>query len=602
MMNPLLYPIIIPIILGTICSIMPRKVKAVREVLAFIGSAGTFGLVIWLFFQKPLEWTYNDILILRLDNLSNFVLLASGLFGFLIALYSIRFMWGKDRLSSYYGSLLWTIGAACGALLANHLIVLLIFWGFLGITLYLLVLTGGDISASAAKKTLVIVGGSDALILLGIGLLYVLSSTFEMNHILIPFDGVHAYIAFILLALGAFAKAGAMPLHTWIPDVAEAAPIPITAYLPAALDKLLGIYLLGRMVLDLFAKSIEMNLFLMIIGAITIIAAVMMALIQHDLRRLLAYHAVSQVGYMVLGLGTGNPVGIAGGLFHMLNHSIYKACLFLSGGAVQHRTGTTDLDELGGLGKMMPMTFISFLIAAFAISGIPPFNGFVSKWMVYQGLVEMGSMGDKLWIVWLVAAMFGSGLTLASFMKLTHTTFLGVPSKLVNSKKVKEVGFGMVVPMLVLALLCVVFGIFAYSIPLKNFLYPSVPGISYVGIWNPGLATIMIILGLVIGFLIYLAGNIKGVREAESFIGGESIPVEERVSGTGFYNTIRETGGIHGIYNWAEAKLFDIYDQGSRLSFGLAGLFQRFHTGILTSYTMWVFMGLIVLLIVLMGR
>jgi len=422
-----------------------------------------------------------------------------------------------------------------------------------------------------------------------------------MNKILMPFDGTLVYFAFILLALGAFAKAGAMPLHTWIPDVAETAPIPITAYLPAALDKLLGIYLLGRMCLNLFEMSGGMNLFLMIVGAVTIIAAVMMALIQHDLRRLLAYHAVSQVGYMVLGIGTGNPIGIAGGLFHMLNHSIYKACLFLSGGAVQHRTGTTDLDKLGGLGKRMPLTFISFLIAAFAISGVPPFNGFVSKWMVYQGLVELGTSGDKLWIIWLVAAMFGSGLTLASFMKLTHTTFLGVPSKLTSSDKVKEVGFGMTFPMMVLALLCVVFGIFAFSIPLKHFLLPSVPGISYLGLWSPGLATIMILLGLFVGFLIYLAGNLKGIREADTFIGGERLPVEARVTGTGFYNTIREMGGLQRIYNWAEAKFFDIYDQGSRFALSVAGLFQKAHTGVLTTYMMWVFIGMVVLLVVLMG-
>ena len=582
--------------------LIPRRIKFIREFLALIGSAGTFGWIIWLFIQKPLEWVHNDFLLLRLDDLSSFILLASGLFGFLITLYSIRFMYGKERLSTYYGSLLWTIGAACGVLLANHLIVLLIFWGFLGITLYLLVLTGGDDAAPAAKKTLIIIGGSDALILLGIGFVYVLTSTFEMNKIVISFDGTLVYFAFILLALGAFAKAGAMPLHTWIPDVAETAPIPITAYLPAALDKLLGIYLLGRMCLNLFVMSGAMNLFLMIVGAVTIIAAVMMALIQHDLRRLLAYHAVSQVGYMVLGIGTGNPIGIAGGLFHMLNHSIYKACLFLSGGAVQYRTGTTDLDKLGGVGKTMPITFISFLIAAFAISGVPPFNGFVSKWMVYQGLVELGNTGDKLWIVWLVAAMFGSVLTLASFMKLTHTTFLGVPSKLTSSKKIKEVGLGMTFPMVVLALLCVVFGIFAFSIPLKYFLLPSVSGVSYLGVWSPGLATTMIVLGLIVGLLIYLAGNMKkGIREADSFIGGEKLPMEVRVTGTGFYNTIREMGGIRRIYNWAEAKFFDIYDQGSRFAFGLAGLFQRAHTGVLTSYMLWIFLGMVVLFIVLMG-
>jgi formate hydrogenlyase subunit 3/multisubunit Na+/H+ antiporter MnhD subunit len=568
-MNQLLYPIIVPVVLGIICLIIPQKIKFIREFLALAGSACTFGITVWLFTVKPLEWSFNDTLILRLDQLSSFILLASGLFGFLITLYSIQFMHKKKQSSVYYGSLLLTLGAA-----------------------------------SAAKKTLIIVGGSDALLLLAIAFLFILTSTFEMDKMQLHFNGILVYFSFIMLALCAFAKAGAMPLHTWIPDVAETAPIPVTAYLPAALDKLLGIYLLGRMCLHLFVMNSAMNLLLMIVGSITIIAAVMMALIQHDLRRLLAYHAVSQVGYMVLGIGTGNPIGIAGGIFHMLNHSIYKACLFLSGGAVQHRAGTTDLDKLGGLGKLMPVTFISFLIAAFAISGIPPFNGFVSKWMVYQGLIEMGQIGNKLWLLWLIAAMFGSGLTLASFMKLTHSVFLGVPNKNTGSKSIREVGFGMALPMVILALLCVVFGIFAFSLPLKHFLLPAIPGVTFdLGLWSPGLATIMIIIGLVIGFLIYLAGNLKGIREADSFIGGEKLSADTRVTGTGFYNTIKEMGLLKRIYMWAESKWFDIYDQGSRLFFSVANLFRKAHTGVLNSYFLWVVMGLIVFFIVAMvGR
>ncbi|MBN2030174.1 NADH-quinone oxidoreductase subunit L [bacterium] len=602
-MNPLLYPIAVPILLGLICLIIPRRAKFVHEIIALIGSAMTFGLLIWIFTLKPFEFLMDGSIILRVDQLSGFILLASGLFGFLITLYSFKFMKEANRSTVYYGSILWTLGAACGALMANHLVVLLVFWGFLGITLYLLILTGGNLAADAAKKTLIIIGGSDALMLLSIAFIYSVTSSFDISTMQLSAGNPLIILAFILLAVGAFAKAGAMPMHTWIPDVAETAPIPVTAYLPAALDKLLGIYLLGRMCLYMFEMSRLMNLFLMIVGSVTIIAAVMMALIQHDMRRLLAYHAVSQVGYMILGMGTGSPVGIAGGIFHMLNHSIYKSCLFLSGGSVQHRTGTTDLDRLGGLGRMMPITFSSFLIAAFAISGIPPFNGFVSKWMIYQGLVELGQVGDKLWIIWLVAAMFGSGLTLASFMKLTHSVFLGVPSQSVESKKIKEVGIGMTVPMVVLALLCVIFGIFAYSVPLKNFILPAVGNVSYLGIWDPGLATVMILVGLVVGlFIYYLMGNVKIGREANSFIGGEHLPTETRVTGTGFYNTIREFGLFRYLYRWAEAKWFDIYDQLYQLAMNVGRFFGKAHVGIFTVYMVWVLVGLTLLFVFLMGR
>lgn len=601
-MHPFLYPIAVPILAGTICWIVPKRIRFIREFLGVSGSVITFGFTIWLFTQKPLEWSVQNSVLFRLDHLSSFILLASGLFGFLISLYSIQYMRKHHRLNLYYGAFLWTIGATCGAILANHLLLFLFFWGILAITLYLLILTGNDEVAPAAKKTLLIVGGSDALVLLGIVFIYRLSGSYEINQISLSFNGALSYFAYICLVLGAFAKAGAMPLHTWIPEVAHHAPIPVTSYLPAALDKLLGIYLLARLSLDLFQMSSMMNLVLIITGSITILMAVMMALVQHDLRKLLAYHAVSQVGYMVLGIGTGNPIGILGGLFHMLNHSIYKACLFLVGGAIQLRTGTTDLKKLGGLSKIMPITFISFLIAAFAISGIPPFNGFVSKWMVYQGLVELGKAGDRLWVVWLVVAMFGSALTLASFMKLTHSVFLGVPSEKTSREPIREVGFLMSSPMVILAVLCVLFGIFAYTIPLKLFLLPLMPGVTYSGIWSPGLATVMIVIGLLIGFIIYVMGNLKGVREADSFIGGENLPVENRVTGTDFYHTVHNIHFFKKIYLWAEQKWFDIYEQLDRLALSIAGVFRKLHTGVLSNYISWSVVGIIVILGLLIWR
>ncbi len=600
METTLLYPIVLPLVLGVFCLFIPQRVKFVREILTFIGATGVFALCIWFFSRQPLEWSYGNTLIFKLDSLSSFVMLASGLFGFLITIFSFKFMKNFKQHSLYYGSLLMTMGMACGAFMANHLVVLLVFWGMLAVTLYLLVLTGGEKASASAKKTLIIVGGTDALMLLGIILIYAMKSTFLMDQITLSFNQPWVTVAFVILALGAFAKAGAMPLHTWIPDVAETAPMTVTAYLPAALDKLLGIYLLARICLSMFVMNAAMNLFLMIIGSVTIIAAVMMALIQHDLRKLLAYHAVSQVGYMVLGIGTGNPIGIAGGLFHMLNHSIYKACLFLTGASVQHRTGTTDLKKLGGLGRLMPMTFISFLIAAFAISGIPPFNGFASKWMVYQGLTNLAGNTGSLWFIWLIAAMFGSALTLASFMKLTHSVFLGTPPDAIQNAKIKEVSWSMSLPTGALAMLCVIFGIFAFTIPLKHFLLPAIPGIEYVGIWSPGLATILIIVGLVVGLIIYLMGKALTIREADTFTGGEPLSNEERITGTGFYNTIREVGGIQRLYVWAEKKWFDIYDRGMAMADSVAGLFRKAHTGVLTTYVFWLVTGMVVLVVIFM--
>lgn len=537
---------------------------------------------------------------LMVDSLSRFIAWFIVLFGALITVYSIKYMKGKPNLAQYYTYIILTVIASVGVVLANNLILLLVFWGFLALTLYLLINMGGPQASPTAKKTLVIIGGTDSLMILGIGILYTLTGTFQMDKISIGFDSPVVTVAYISLALACFAKAGAMPLHTWVPDCAKDAPVPVTAFLPASLDKLLGIYLLARISLNLFVMNNAMNLLLMVVGAFTIVAAVMMALVQHDLKRLLGYHAVSQVGYMVLGIGIGNPIGIAGGIFHMLNNAIYKQGLFLSAGVVEQKTGTSDLDKLGGLAKVLPITFIGCLIAALSISGMPPFNGFVSKWMIYQGLIQRiaSQQGQLIPVLCLLAAMFGSALTLASFLKLLHATFLGTPAK--DIKDIREASWMMWLPIMVLAFLCVLFGVFAKELPLNNFILPAVGGAEIIGFWSSSWATLLILIGIGIGFIVYFAGNIKAsVREDRSFIGGEPLLQTQRVSGVDFYNTIKNLPSLKAIYKKAEDKVFDIYDQGKKLVFYIAKKFQYLHNGVLPTYLVWCLLGMVVLFIVL---
>ncbi|MFC1549045.1 NADH-quinone oxidoreductase subunit L [Candidatus Omnitrophota bacterium] len=546
----------------------------------------------------------------RFDNLSIFVGIFVGVFSVLVILYSIGFMRGRKGQVRYYLYTILTFLASLGAVFSNNLILFLVFWGFLGLLLYLLIGFGQrKNTAYTAKKTFIIIGGTDALMLLGIAIIWHITGSFDMDKISIALTSRSAVVAYLCLAAGAFAKAGAMPFHTWVPDAAEDGPTPVTAFLPASLDKLLGIYLLARISLDMFQMNYGMNTFLMLIGSITIVAAVMMALIQHDMKRLLGYHAVSQVGYMVLGIGTGNPIGIAGGLFHMLNHAIYKSCLFLSGGAVEKKAGTTNLDKLGGFAKVMPITFVTFLIASFAISGVPPFNGFASKWMVYQGIIEVAKKGGWLWIVWLVAAMFGSALTLASFMKLIHAIFLGQSSdesKEITGKKRNETGFTMWIPTVILATLCVVFGVFAYGIPLRLFIFPSmnVPEPSFTGLWHSGTAAALLVFATAVGYIIYLAGSAIKTRTVEPFVGGEILEKQPdmRVSGTEFYETIREIGVLKAIYKLAEKKVFDIYEVGTKMTLGFNRMLRYIHNGILLTYLSWCLLGMLVLFYVLMKR
>lgn len=547
-----------------------------------------------------------------LDRLNGFVVIAIAFFFVLTVIYSLKFMKGRPRLLQYYFYIILTAAAAIGAVLANNLVVLLACWGFLGLTLYLLINFGDKNSGLVAKKTLIIVGGSDALMLLGIGIIYFLVPSLEMDVIKLRFDNWLAVLAYICLAIGCFAKAGAMPFHSWVPDCAKSAPIPVTAYLPASLDKLLGIYLLSRISLDLFEMNRAMNNFLMFIGALTIIAAVMMALVQHNVKKLLGYHAVSQVGYMVLGIGTGNPIGIAGGIFHMLNHAVYKSCLFLTAGNVEYRTKTLEIDELGGLARLMPITYICCMIASLSICGIPPFNGFVSKWMIYQGLVSnisgSGSVLQSVFSVFcLVAAMFGSGLTLASFMKLLHGVFMGERLNTVESKKIEEVPRQMWLPCIVLAVVCILFGVFAFVIPLKYFIFPAVSGYQYVdassllGTWSPVLAALLILVGLFLGYIIFKLGKAKlSVRIDSTFVGGErEQKPENMMTGTEFYNTISQMKPLNRIYKKAESGLFDIYEQGKKI-FTLSKFFQFLHNGVLSTYLVWFFLGMLGLFLVIL--
>ena len=609
--HPMVLPVLFPMLAGLLCLLIPRAADSARSVLAVLSTVVVVALVWPLFQQAGTTLELMPWLSLRIDTLSAFILLAVAFFGLFIAIYSVGYMQGRERHREYFAYLLWTLGISCGVMLANDLLFLLVCWGFLGLLLYLMIGIAGPGAADAARKSLMIIGGTDALLLFGIVLYWQLTGTTRMDSPALALDSPLAYIAFLAFMAAAFAKAGAVPFHTWVPDFGEKADAPVSAYLPASLDKLLGIYLLVRCVHDLFVPTPAMYMMLMVIGAVTVLTAVMMALVQHDLKRLLSYHAVSQVGYMVLGIGTGTAIGLAGGLFHMLNHAIYKCALFLCAGVVEKETGSTDLDRLGGLAKMLPVTFIAFTVAALSISGIPPLNGFASKWMIYQGIiVSGGESGGVGWIVWLAVAMLGSALTLASFVKVLHATFLCKPSPEIQatagSAGIRESKRSMLLPLVVLASLCVIFGVFAFQIPLGLLIFPVVQ-VDVPGVWWAGLATMLIVGAIVIGLLVYWLTMRGGkLRRVKTYIGGELLQDvyvsgeqtgPERhleVTGVDFYNTIEQLPVLQRLYTLARAKAFDIYDLFQKGVNYVIKMLRSLHTGVLPTYLRWFVVGLVV--------
>jgi len=608
--NSLPVLVFLPLIAGFVLLFLPNRFRLVSKAAALIitGWGLLRSIQIFKYGAADFSWPLLEMgnvkldLLLRTGPLSGFILMFAAGFALLITVYSLKQMAATKKANEFYGAILLTLGGSAGILLSNHLLMLLIFWEIVTVALYLLITAGGRGANFAATKTFAMIGVADAALLLGVVFVWLISGTFVISSINLPTTSALSIIAFLLLMVAAITKAGALPLHTWLPTSGEYAPVSVMALLPAAIDKLLGIYLLVLVARELFVlKSSALSAVLAFIGAATIIIAVMVAMVQHNLKKLLSYHAISQVGYMLLGIATGTPVGIAGGLFHMLNHAIYKCCLFLCGGAVEQASGTAELDRLGGLGKKMPITFVACLIAALSISGIPPFNGFVSKWMIYQGVIQMGGEqgvgGAGLWPIWLVAAMFGSALTLASFVKVIHSVFLSrLPS---DMKETREVSPLQTLPMVVLALLCVLFGVF-YAWPLKSFIYPALnlPEGTIASVWQSGLATVLMLVGIVLGLgVLAFAWLAKKVRVVPTWTCGEIQDSDEMIiPGTQFYKTVSNMGGLKQLYGGQEKGLFDPYDQGGRAGLLLTRFLRMLHSGILSMYLTWVTLGLIVIL------
>jgi formate hydrogenlyase subunit 3/multisubunit Na+/H+ antiporter MnhD subunit len=612
--NILVKTIFLPLIAGFVLLFLPNRIRLLSKGLTLVISVLTFVFAIRIFNlgQISYSWSVFEIDNLKLDllltttPLASFILMFAMGFGLLITLYSLKSVGPEvKRANEYYGAILLTIGGSAGVLLSNHLLFLLIFWEIVTASLYLLIATGGKNTNFAATKSFAMLGASDAAFLLGIGIVWLLSGTFVVSDISLATTSNISIIAFLLLMTAAITKAGAMPLHTWLPTSGEHAPASVMALLPAAIDKLLGIYLLVIIVKKLFVlNSPVLSVVLAIIGAATIIIAAMMALVQHNIKKLLAYSAISQVGYMVLGIATGTPVGLAGAVFHMLNNAIYKCCLFLCSGEVEQATGTADLEKLGGLGKKMPLTFAAFLIAALSVSGVPFFNGFVSKWMVYQGIIQMGttqiSSAAKLWPIWLIAAVFGSALTLAYSVKIIHSVFLSrLPSEL---SEVREAPFVQKLPMVVLALLCVFFGIF-YKVPLERFIYPALgiePGTAIFGIWDSILATGLIVIGIILGLVLLVIGLFaRKIRIVPTWTCGEVQDNEQMIiPGTHFYKTVSSMKLLKPLYNGQEKGYFDLYNQFGTLGLAVTAMLRWLHSGVLSTYVTWVTLGLLILLFV----
>lgn len=383
---------------------------------------------------------------LMADGLAVFMAISASLIGLIIVGYSYGYMSHSGNQSEYYFFVVLFIGAMMGIVYSTDLIFLYLFWEISALCCWRLIgfFREKEFVRRANKAFLLTVFGA-LLMLAGFIMIYVQNGTTD----LLALKGQPiATAAVILILFGVLSKSATLPLHSWIAD-AGVAPSPVTSLLHAAVLVKIGVYVFARLFLVNFVLDDVWHTVVPVIAAISSLTCAGAAVVENDIKRIIAYSTVSQIGYIFLGISVGGELAAAGGILYILMHGISKAGLFLCAGIVEHTYHTKDIRELGGLMKTMPVTAVSFLLCAFSVMGIPPFGGFFSKYMVVNGAAAAGHP----WIAF--TFLLGAVFTIVYLLRAFTKVFLGEPKRELK----KEGTRGMVFCVALLAALSLVSGL-----------------------------------------------------------------------------------------------------------------------------------------------
>jgi multicomponent Na+:H+ antiporter subunit D len=420
---------------------------------------------------QRLSWFGETVnLQVAVDGLGLFMLMAIQLVSLAVGLFSIDYMEHYGAKANYYALLLVMVAGMNGLVLSTDLFNVYIFLEVAAVASYALVAYGLEHDElEASFKYLMLSVVASAALLVAIAVLFGMTGGLSFAAVAeglrtVAAPGAVAVCAALFL-FGFGLKAALIPFHAWLPDAHPSAPAPISAILSGLLIKVSGVYALTRIFFGVFGLTPALSKVLMGLGAVSIVVAAFLALGQKDMKRMLAYSSISQVGYVVLGIGIGTPLGIAGGLFHLFNHALAKGLLFLNSGSVQRATGTRDLDEMGGLAKRMPLTAGTNLVGALSIAGVPPLGGFWSKLFIVMALVQSGE-----W-TFAVIAVLASVLTLWYYLLIQRKAFFGQ----LNARwaAVREAPFWMSAATVILALLVIGTGIL-FAAFVRAWIQPAV--------------------------------------------------------------------------------------------------------------------------------
>jgi len=361
-----------------------------------------------------------SINIFHADKLAVFMALVSTLVGSLIVLYSFGYIRHYEHRNEYYFMVVLFLASMMGLVFSRNLIFLYLFWEITAIACWRLIgfFREKAYVIKADKAFLVTVFGA-LMMLIGFIVVYDQTGSFDLGVIKASTAGQPiSNLAVLLILFGILSKSATLPLHTWLPD-AGVAPSPVTALLHAAVLVKIGVYVYARLFVASFTVDPVWHTIVPIIAATSALVSAGAALIDTDLKRIIAFSTISQIGFIFLGLSIGNEVGIAGGLLYILMHGIAKGGLFLCAGIVEQNTHVKDITKMGGLISTMPITAVSFLLCAFSVMGIPPFGGFFSKFMVINGAVNAGQIAIAMTFI------VGAFLTMIYLFRTFTMVFMG---------------------------------------------------------------------------------------------------------------------------------------------------------------------------------
>lgn len=665
---------------AALSTFMSRWRKLVGWTSFFILSAA----LIWILYLVALSWLgklpspgnplfhipiLNSNLVFGMDGISSIFLVIIAVLGILSSLYSIDYIahryYKEESLARYYPFLFLFILGMIGTTTSWDLFFFLIFWELMTLSSYFLVIFEKEkkVNLRAGFKYFVMTHIGTACLIASFILLRLIGSSFgfeDSREALGSLDTSRPgllHLVLLLMFVGFGTKAAIFPLGDWLPDAHPAAPSAISALLSGVMIKM-GVYGIVRCFLWMGPFSHSLTIWGGIIaffGVLSLFICTMEALAQNDSKRLLAFSSIGQMGYIFLGIGIGiaflriSPVlsaaGLIGGLYHLLNHASFKGLLFLNAGSVLIRAGTRELDMLGGLWKFMPLTAFTAIIGSLSIAGVPPLNGFGSKWLIYQVSLFSG-LQAPIYLVYGIAAIFISAVTLAYFMKFLGAIFFGQPSSNVleisKKEQITDVPMTMRVAQMSLAIICIGLGIIPmlpisaahYAVSTaRPDLFPGVDllfsgsflglklnvGEGLTGIWNPVAMSVAFAICFLIPLGIYMGARAPK-REVEPWVCGEVHDLDEiRYKAVGFYLTFRtlsapglgrfKTTGFYPRWpipraGWLRAvrHAFDFDYLYYAMVRGLMKLFDWFslaHVGYPQVYVLWMVLGLVIAILLL---